>query len=107
MRHVQFAQHFAQQFGKIVVVVDVRQEFAVVGCHLFPVYAVHALVVEVAVFLTANVVEHVFAFFCQVKVHICIIADAFQFFAGYAHFLECAAEDEEVVAVLVQLKACP
>ena len=108
MRYVQFAQPFAQQFGKVVVVADVGQEFAVVFCHLIPVYTVHVQVVEAFLFLLINVVEHVGTFVGQVHLHFGAVGDGFQFIVLGVHLLHAAsAQDEEVVALLIQCERCP
>ena len=67
MRHIKLAEQFAEQFGKVVVVVDVGQELAVGLGHCFPVDAVHVLVVETLLLLLLNVVKHVLALGCGVE----------------------------------------
>ena len=71
MRYIQFAEHFAQQCREVVVVVDVRQEFAVGGRHFFPINPLHVGAEEMPGFLTAYVVEHIFTLFGKVEFHFC------------------------------------
>ena len=73
MRYIQFAQQFAQQFSKIIIVVDMRQELPVAGRQHFPVYSVHVHLVETFLFLLANMVEHVFPFGRPVHLQHCLI----------------------------------
>ena len=61
MAGVELAQQLAEQLGKVVVVGNVRQEFAIVLGHGVPVDAVHVLVVETGTLLALNVVKHILA----------------------------------------------
>ena len=91
MRHIQFTQPFAQQFGEVVVVVDVGQELTVGGRHLVPVHAVHVQVVETLLFLFIDMVKHIGTLFGQVQLHFSTVGDGFQLVALGIHLLHTAS----------------
>ena len=108
MRHVEFAKHFAEHFGEVVVIVDVRQEFLISRRHFLPINAMHIGVIEMACLLAANVLEHVVAFSCTVESHRCRERYSVEFFAYDTHLLHrTATENEQVVALLVELQLSP
>ncbi|CDB83527.1 membrane protein [Bacteroides clarus CAG:160] len=108
MRYVQFAQPFAQEFGKVVVVVDVWQELTVGGAHGIPVYAVHIGVVETFLLLFVHMPEHIFAFCRQIHFNLRLISDGFQRIGRHIHFLHgFATQQEEVLAVFVHFHGSP
>ena len=78
VRYVQFAQPFAQQLGKVIVIVDMGQEAAIGGGHLVPVHSVHRGVVESLLLLAVHVVEHVFALRSQIHLGIYLEGDGGQ-----------------------------
>mgnify|MGYP006913762995 CR=1 FL=1 len=55
VRYVQFAQPFAQQLGKVIIIVDMGQEAAIGGGHLVPVHSVHIGIVESLLLLAVHV----------------------------------------------------
>ena len=107
MGHVQLTEDFAEEFGEVIIVIDVREELAIGSSHLVPLHAVHTGVVEAFGFLLADVVEHVGAFGCQVHLHLGLIAHGGKFFAGGGHFLDAASAQQEDVSFLVHLHAGP
>ena len=108
MRYVQLAQPFAQQFGKVVVIVYVRQELAVGGAHGIPVYTVHIGVVETLLLLFVHVVEHIFAFRRQIHFGLCLVSDRLQLIGCHIHLLHgFAAQQEKVLAVFVHFHGSP
>ena len=58
MRDVEFAEELAEHFGKVLIVVNVREEGAVVVGELLPVHAVHILAVEAGFFLADDFLVH-------------------------------------------------
>ena len=64
--NIEFAQQFAQHFGEVVIVVDMRQEFAVGLGHSIPIYSMQVLFVEAFLYLQAYMVEHGFPFVGEV-----------------------------------------
>ena len=78
VRYVQFAQPFAQQLGKVIIIVDMGQEAAIGGGHLVPVHSVHIGIVESLLLLAVHVVEHVFALRSQVHLGIYLEGDGGQ-----------------------------
>ena len=70
MRHIEFSKQFTEQFGKVVVVVDVRQEFGVCLVEVIPVGAVHISTEEALFLLVVDVTEHILALFGRIKLHV-------------------------------------
>ena len=83
-----------------------RKELAVVLDSGIPVATVHVGVVESASHFTVHILEHVFTFLRAVHLHHCRIGDRGEFVA--AHLVHtAAAQNEEVLAVLVGLNVGP
>ena len=107
MRYVQFAQPFAQHFGEIIIVIDMRQELAVGLRQGIPVHAVHVHVVEACLFLAVDVVEDVFAFFVGVHLHFGTVGNRFQFFRFPVHLLHGSSSQYEEIPFAVGLHIRP
>ena len=67
MADIELAEPFADEFGEVVIVVDIGKELAVGLSHLGPVDAVESRSVEALENFARNVVEHEFAFGCVVE----------------------------------------
>ena len=100
MRHVQFAQNLAQKFGKIIVVVDVGEETAVVLHHYRPVNAVHPLVVEAGSLLHSHIVEHGLTLGSAVNLMSGIRSDGCKLVGLGIEFLHLGSHEENGLAVL-------
>ena len=108
MRHIEFAQPFAQHLGKVIVIADMRQEFAISGTHGIPVYPMHIEIVETLLMLFIDMIEHIFAFCCQVHRHIRLIAYGLQCFGVGIHLLHgTSAQDKDFFSFLIHFHVCP
>ena len=97
--YVQFAEPFAQEFGKVVVVGDVRHEFAVGLGHDRPVHAVHVGGVEAFGLLACDVVEHIGSFGIMVEAFCGRVAHRGEFGAFRVEFADGRAYDEHSAEV--------
>ena len=101
MRNIQFAQPFAQQFGKIIVVADVGQELAVGSCHGIPVHTMHVHIIETFLFLLVDMLKHISTFGCQIHLHLSSERNRLQCFRRGIHFLHAASQNENILSFLV------
>ena len=88
MRTVQLAEHFAQQFLEIVIIVDARQETTIGIAVAFPVDSVDVFHIELVLHLLPSMVEDVLAFFGRFVIEDCFKVYSLTFAVLDGYFLD-------------------
>ena len=102
MRCVKFSENFTKKSGKIIVVVDVRQERAVMLTVIIPVYTVEIGIIEFVFDLFPHVIEYIFTFFRRFAVIWSLKLYALGFSACEVDLFHAfAADDKQVLAFFV------
>ncbi len=105
MADVEFTEPFAEQFGEIVVIVDMRQEAAVAVGEFLPVDTVHVCAIEALALFAFGIVEHIAAFGGRIEGLACVVGDIFKT-ASAAHLFQGFAEYEYCLAVGRSIESC-
>ena len=99
VRGVQFAEHFAQHFGHVVVIVYFGQEaFVTLGVEI-PIHAAEVLAVELVVYQVHHVVEDVFALLYRLIVELGAEVDVLGRTVVEVHLTYAPARSVKVLAV--------
>ena len=90
MRCIQFAQHLTQHILEVVLVIDIRQESAVVVTIAFPVNLVQILYIELILYLAPDVVEQIFTLLVWTIIEHCLKINILGRFLTKIQFLDAA-----------------
>ena len=101
MTYVQFTQKFAQHFGIVVVVGNMRQEASIVLNHHIPIATVIIGTENLLVYLLGYVAQHIFALGSKVQFHLGTIGNGCCLIA-LLDLLHAAAQRVQI-AVLIHL----
>ena len=105
MRHIEFTQNLTQHDGKVVVIVDMREERLICLFHHFQVNAVVVFHEETLLGLQEDMIEHIFALGSEVEFHGSIEFNRCRL-ATLVHLLQVAARQQEnVVAIHCEVSA--
>ena len=101
MGYIQLAQPLTQQFGKIIVIVDMRKELTVSRTHLIPIHSVHIQVIEAFLLLLIYMVKHSFPFGSQIHLHLRLITNRFQRIRLCIHLLHIPTAQQEYISIFI------
>ena len=103
MTYIQFAEKLAEQLGKIVVIVDMRKELAIVTTEARPVRAVHIGGIEALAFLALHIVKHEATLCRRIENHLGIVRNRLD---GASEFIKAPAEKEYVFSIGRHIEVC-
>ena len=104
MRSIQLAQHLAQHIPEVVLIINIRQETAIVIAIAFPVNLVQILYIELILNLAPDVVEQVSTLLIRTIVEYGLEVNVLSRFLSEIQLLDTTTRNQEqVIKLLVGL----